>query len=60
MPYYIKDPKRDPNFDNHPYVMPTTVTVCKAPVALVTKSHDLNYDNTMHLSVHLHIGQRFL
>ena len=19
MPYYIKDPKRDPNFDNHPY-----------------------------------------
>ena len=20
MPYYSKDPKRDPNFDNHPYV----------------------------------------
>ena len=19
VPYYIKDPKRDPNFDNHPY-----------------------------------------
>ena len=19
MPYYTKDPKRDPNFDNHPY-----------------------------------------
>ena len=19
MPYYIKDPKRDPNIDNHPY-----------------------------------------
>ena len=19
MPYYVKDPKRDPNFDNHPY-----------------------------------------
>ena len=19
MPYYNKDPKRDPNFDNHPY-----------------------------------------
>ena len=20
VPYYKKDPKRDPNFDNHPYV----------------------------------------
>ena len=19
MPYYVKDPKRDPNFDNHPF-----------------------------------------
>ena len=21
MPYYNRDPKRDPNFDNHPYVL---------------------------------------
>ena len=25
MPYYNKDPKRDPNFDNHPYRNPIAV-----------------------------------
>ena len=24
MPYYNKDPKRDPNFDNHPYACPSS------------------------------------
>ena len=25
MPYYTKDPKRDHNFDNHPYTIPYTI-----------------------------------
>ena len=29
MPYYIKDPKRDPNFDKHPYVYRVRVAMSK-------------------------------
>ena len=27
MPYYIKDPKIKPNFDNHPYIIPKPQTL---------------------------------
>ena len=33
VPYYIKDPKRDPNFDKHPYV--EGVCIRKPPKANV-------------------------
>ena len=31
LPLYIKDPKRDPNFDNHPCVQRLTVVRTKNP-----------------------------
>ena len=31
MPYYIKDPKRGPSFDNYPYVSYSLLASVKAP-----------------------------
>ena len=37
MPYYIKDPKRDPNCDNHPHVQGVAFFWPRNPKFLNTK-----------------------